>query len=99
MAAYSVTRKLFAVVKELPKERQEQLLELARAWMAPPAITISSKDPATLLQSRDRLDKSYLNLARSELQEPPDLATVHAALACIPGSLTADCIAERDDRL
>ena len=99
MAAHPVTRKLLAVVKKLPRERQEQLLELAGTWMQLPAAAGSLEDPAAILESTGRLDKEYLKLARAELRNPPDLATLRAALARIPGSLTADCIAERDDRL
>ncbi len=97
MIAPPLTRQLLDAVKALPQERQEQLLELIRTW-APLPTTEASTDPANRLRINGRLDQEYLDLARSEVQSPPDLATVRTALAQIPGSLTADCIAERDER-
>ncbi len=97
MPGQPVTRQLFDTVEALPQERQEQLLELARAWAAT-STTEVPPNPVTRLLDNGRLDQDYLDLARSEVQSPPDLATVRAALAQIPGSLTADCIAERDER-
>ncbi len=98
MEAYAITRRLLAAIKDLSLKRQEQMLELARAWASPTAAEGDPQGPAALLQTSGRLDQDYLDLARSELQSPPDLATVRAALAGIPGSLTVDCIAERDER-
>ncbi len=98
METYPVTRKLLAVLEALPREHQEQLLQVARAWPPPTSGNQGPPDRAALLDSSGRLDQEYLKLARSELQNPPDLATVRSALAEIPGSLTADCIAERDER-
>lgn len=98
MTAHSVAQELLDVVKDLPQERQEQLLELTRAWAPPPIAEDRPPDPVALLHASGRLDQDYLNLARSELRSPPELATVRAALARIPGSLSADCIAERDER-
>ena len=98
MTAHAVNRKLLAAVRDLPRERQDQLLELVEAWVLPPAAADRPLPTASLLHASGRLDQDYLTLARSELQSPPELATVRAALAAIPGSLTADCIAERDER-
>jgi hypothetical protein len=98
MTPQTVTGKLLAAVRDLPPERQEQLLELVMTWALPLANVDGPPAAASLLHTHGRLDQDYLQLARSELRGPPDLATVRAALAVIPGSLTADCIAERDER-
>lgn len=97
MLAQPVTREFLDAVEALPQERQEQLLKLAKAW-AVSSTTEVPPDPVTRLLANGRLDQDYLDLARSEVQSPPDLATVRAALAQIPDSLTADFIAERDER-
>jgi predicted DNA-binding antitoxin AbrB/MazE fold protein len=44
------------------------------------------------------LDRDYIEWAASQVQETVSLEAVRQALAKIPGSLTADFIAEREDR-
>jgi predicted DNA-binding antitoxin AbrB/MazE fold protein len=44
------------------------------------------------------LDRDYIEWAGSQVQETVSLEAVRQALAKIPGSLTADFIAEREDR-
>jgi len=46
----------------------------------------------------ERLDLAYLATVASEAEAAADLTEVRAALARIPGSLTAACIAERAER-
>jgi predicted DNA-binding antitoxin AbrB/MazE fold protein len=43
------------------------------------------------------LDRDYIQWAASQVQETVSLEAVRKALAKIPGSLTADFIAERED--
>jgi len=99
VAAQTVTSQLLSTVRDLPPERQKELLELIRIWAS--AQTTGEhrpQDPVNRLHASGRLDHDYLALARAELRSPPDLATVRAKLARISGSLTEDCIAERDER-
>lgn len=99
MAAQTVTNKLLSAVRDLPPERQEELLELIGVWASSPTTGERRPgDPIERLHASGRLDQDYLDLARSELRSPPDLVTVRAKLARIPGSLTEECIAERDER-
>ena len=99
MAAQTVTSQLLSAVRDLPAERQAELLELIRIWASSPTTGERlPQGPVDRLHASGRLDRDYLALARSELRGPPDLATVRARLARIPGSLTEDFIAERDER-
>jgi predicted DNA-binding antitoxin AbrB/MazE fold protein len=53
-------------------------------------VTIAGED--------DWLDRDYIQWAASQVQESVSLEAVREALAKIPGSLTADFIAEREER-
>jgi predicted DNA-binding antitoxin AbrB/MazE fold protein len=46
----------------------------------------------------ESLDRDYIEWAASQVQETVSLEAVRKALAKIPGSLTPDFIAEREDR-
>ncbi len=50
-------------------------------------------DPAS-----ERLDTAYHAAAQAETDTALDIAAVRDVLAELPGSLTEDCIAERDER-
>jgi predicted DNA-binding antitoxin AbrB/MazE fold protein len=51
----------------------------------------------TASSDEEWLDTEYLRLAASEADNSVSLEEVRAALAKIPGSLTADFVAERDE--
>jgi predicted DNA-binding antitoxin AbrB/MazE fold protein len=59
------------------------------------AVVVSQLPTASL--DEDWMDTEYLRLAASEADDSISLEAVRAALAKIPGSLTADFIAERDE--
>lgn len=52
----------------------------------------------TVADEDEWLDRDYIQWAASQVQETVSLDDVRKALAKIPGSLTADFIAEREDR-
>jgi len=52
----------------------------------------------TVADEDEWLDRDYIQWAASQVQETVSLDAVRKALAKIPGSLTADFIAEREDR-
>jgi predicted DNA-binding antitoxin AbrB/MazE fold protein len=52
----------------------------------------------TIADEDDWLDRDYIQWAASQVQESVSLEAVREALAKIPGSLTADFIAEREER-
>jgi predicted DNA-binding antitoxin AbrB/MazE fold protein len=52
----------------------------------------------TIADEDDWLDRDYIQWAASQVQESVSLDAVREALAKIPGSLTADFIAEREER-
>jgi predicted DNA-binding antitoxin AbrB/MazE fold protein len=52
----------------------------------------------TVADEDDWLDRDYIQWAANQVQETVSLDAVRKALAKIPGSLTADFIAEREDR-
>jgi predicted DNA-binding antitoxin AbrB/MazE fold protein len=52
----------------------------------------------TIVDEEEWLDRDYIQWAASQVQETVSLDAVRKALAKIPGSLTADFIAEREDR-
>ena len=52
----------------------------------------------TVADEDEWLDRDYIQWAASQVQETVSLGDVRKALAKIPGSLTADFIAEREDR-
>jgi predicted DNA-binding antitoxin AbrB/MazE fold protein len=52
----------------------------------------------TIADADDWLDRDYIQWAASQVQESVSLDAVREALAKIPGSLTADFIAEREER-
>jgi predicted DNA-binding antitoxin AbrB/MazE fold protein len=52
----------------------------------------------TIADEEEWLDRDYIEWAASQVQETVSLEAVRQALAKIPGSLTADFIAEREDR-
>jgi predicted DNA-binding antitoxin AbrB/MazE fold protein len=52
----------------------------------------------TVADEDEWLDRDYIQWAASQVQETVSLEAVRKALAKIPGSLTADFIAEREDR-
>jgi predicted DNA-binding antitoxin AbrB/MazE fold protein len=52
----------------------------------------------TIVDKDDWLDRDYIQWAASQVQESVSLDAVREALAKIPGSLTADFIAEREER-
>jgi predicted DNA-binding antitoxin AbrB/MazE fold protein len=52
----------------------------------------------TLEEEADWLDTAYIEWCAREADDRITLEAVRQALAKIPGSLTADFIAERDDR-
>jgi len=58
-------------------------------------VTLAISDEAP---TEPWLDTEYLAACASETDEGPSLEEVRAALAKIPGSLTEDFIAEREDR-
>jgi predicted DNA-binding antitoxin AbrB/MazE fold protein len=85
-----MTRKLHAVYEQgvlRPLEpldlREQQLVTVVLTDEAPP---------------EPWLDAEYLAACAAEADEGVSLEEVRAALAKIPGSLTADFIAEREDR-
>jgi predicted DNA-binding antitoxin AbrB/MazE fold protein len=51
----------------------------------------------TVTDGDEWLDRDYIQWAASQVQETVSLEAVRKALAKIPGSLTADFIAERED--
>jgi hypothetical protein len=51
----------------------------------------------TVADEDEWLDRDYIQWAASQVQEAVSLDDVRKALAKIPGSLTADFIAERED--
>ena len=46
----------------------------------------------------DWLDREFMARAAAEVSDPPSLEEVRQRLSKIPGSLTADFIAEREER-
>jgi predicted DNA-binding antitoxin AbrB/MazE fold protein len=60
-------------------------------------VAVVVSDLPTASVDEDWLDVEYLQLAASEADNSISLEQVRAALAKIPGSLTADFIAERDE--
>lgn len=48
--------------------------------------------------SSERLDFAFRAAAQAEADTDVDIAAVRDALAQLPGSLTGDCIAERNER-
>jgi predicted DNA-binding antitoxin AbrB/MazE fold protein len=52
----------------------------------------------TVADEDEWLDRDYIQWAASQVQGTVSLDDVRKALAKIPGSLTADFIAEREDR-
>jgi predicted DNA-binding antitoxin AbrB/MazE fold protein len=52
----------------------------------------------TVTDEDEWLDRDYIQWAASQVQGTVSLDDVRKALAKIPGSLTADFIAEREDR-
>jgi predicted DNA-binding antitoxin AbrB/MazE fold protein len=52
----------------------------------------------TVTDEGEWLDRDYIQWAASQVQGTVSLDDVRKALAKIPGSLTADFIAEREDR-
>jgi predicted DNA-binding antitoxin AbrB/MazE fold protein len=52
----------------------------------------------SIADKEEWLDRDYIQWAASQVQETVSLDAVRKALAKIPGSLTADFIAEREDR-
>ncbi len=59
-------------------------------------VTLTLTEEADL--ASERLDSAYHAAAQTEADTALDIATVRDALAGLPGSLTEDCIAERDER-
>jgi predicted DNA-binding antitoxin AbrB/MazE fold protein len=57
-------------------------------------VTITISEAA----SEDLLDQDYLQACRNAADDSISLEAVRATLAKIPGSLTANFIAEREDR-
>jgi predicted DNA-binding antitoxin AbrB/MazE fold protein len=51
----------------------------------------------TVADEDEWLDRDYIEWAASQVQESVSLEAVRQALAKIPGSLTADFIAEREE--
>jgi predicted DNA-binding antitoxin AbrB/MazE fold protein len=73
-----------------------QPLELAEHERVRVSVTRTSSAPAV-----SHLDLEYLDRLRMELRDAdpaPGLEEVRRRLAAIPGSITADLIAEREDR-
>ncbi len=68
METHPVTEELAAVVRDLPPERQQQLLELARTWSRPEA----SRDqaPTSPVSESPLIERNGLLLVSARLDGP-----------------------------
>jgi len=69
--------------------------------LEPLALSEHQRVVLTLTTPRVRIDEEYLAAVREQVAKegpPPGLDEVRRRLAKIPGSMTADFIAEREDR-
>ena len=91
-------------INNIPPDQMEALIERANENGATPeqfALLLIVEGLSSRKDAADEnviLDLEYIAACRAEADPGVSLADVHEALSKIPGSMTSDFIAERDDR-